>query len=99
MKDKIIELLDEVLRFEELEKETHHEQTVLLNEIQDIECKLDDLKSKSILDRVMEEILENFQKTSQILENESRRHLVNMQTWGISQDQSRQLESNLDSLF
>ena len=72
MQNKIIALLDEILRFEELEKKSSKEQNILRNEIEDMEQKLEEVESKSILEKVMDEVIQSFEKTSQIFNDESQ---------------------------
>ena len=91
---RITSLLDEILRFEEMEKDNLKEKNLLLNEIEDVENKIEQLKSESVLEKVIAEVIDSFQKTSQILENQSNCLMTNTTFKDISQtrEESRQLE-------
>ena len=94
MQSKIMNILDEIIRFEELEKESYKEKRLLLNEIGDLEVKINEIESKTILQQVMEEVVFSFQKSYQIIEDESKYLQTEHNFIDITQtnDESRQLQ-------
>jgi hypothetical protein len=97
MKNEIITLLDEILKFENVERDNTTEQKLLMNEIEDIEKKIKSLESSSLLEGVIDEIVQSLQETSDELEQPSISLMTNHTMIPIEsfEEQSNKLESRV----
>ena len=90
MKNQIIELLDEILKFEKVEKDNLSQKKLLLHEINDMESKITQMERGDLLDGVLDEIVHSLQASSSAIQDRS----VTLNTEHTFLDMSKSVEQS-----